>query len=239
MSDPTASSCRGQAAVEISVVIPTWNEAGELRETVQHARLNPELGEIIVVDGGSQDETVALATTLGCRVLNGPRGRGRQLGLGAKSARGAIVLFLHADTWLPANAGQAILTSLRDPKVVGGGLWKVFRGGSWLLRGSRLRCAIRFWVGGLLLGDQALFVRREVLERIGGMPELPLMEEFELCRRLRQVGRLKLAPATVSTSARRFDQLGVWRTYWRMNCVTVGYWLGWSPERLRKIYEGH
>ena len=92
-------------------------------------------------------------------------------------------------------------------------------------------------MGRLLLGDQAIFVRRAVLERIGGMPDLPLMEEFELCRRLRREGRLALAPATVSTSARRFEKFGVWGTYWRMIRVTVGYWLGVPVERLQQIYE--
>ncbi|HXJ61584.1 MAG TPA: TIGR04283 family arsenosugar biosynthesis glycosyltransferase [Verrucomicrobiae bacterium] len=223
--------------LSISVVIPTWNEATELRETVRRARLNPEITELIVTDGGSDDGTTVLAAELGCRVLTGCRGRGAQLRLGAASACGEVVLCLHADTWLPDHAGRAITTVLRDPRVVGGGFWKVFRGGSWVLRGSRARCALRFWMGRLLLGDQAIFVRRAVLERIGGMPDLPLMEEFELCRRLRREGRLALAPATVSTSARRFEKFGVWGTYWRMIRVTVGYWLGVPVERLQQIYE--
>jgi len=222
----------------ISVVIPTLNEAKELPETIRRARLNPEVTELIVVDGGSHDDTVALAGRLGSRVLLAARSRGAQLRLGAQHAGGDVVLFLHADTWLPPEAGQVALACLRDERIVGGGFWKVFRGGSWLMRGSRARCALRLFCGSLILGDQGIFVRRDVLERIGGVPDMPLMEEFELCRRLKRSGDLVLAPATVSTSPRRFEKLGVWRTYWRMGRVTLGYWLGESPERLRRVYEG-
>jgi rSAM/selenodomain-associated transferase 2 len=221
----------------ISVVIPTLNEETSLSETVRHARTNPEVCEIIVVDGGSQDDTRTVAERLGCRVLESPPGRGRQMRLGASGARGDLVLLLHADTWLPPEAGRAALNCLRDPSVVAGGFWKSFRDGSWLMRGSRFRCGLRMWLGRRALGDQGIFVRRDVLERIGGVPDMPLMEELELCRRLRSVGRLALANATVTTSARRFRQRGVLRTYWRMWSVTIRYWLGASPEDLRKLYE--
>lgn len=105
------------------------------------------------------------------------------------------------------------------------------------MRGSRFRCGLRMWFGRRVLGDQGIFLRRDVLEQIGGVPDMPLMEELELCRRLRRVGRLALANATVTTSARRFRQRGVLRTYWRMWSVTIRYWLGASPEALRKLYE--
>jgi rSAM/selenodomain-associated transferase 2 len=221
----------------ISVVIPTLNEETSLSETVRHARANPEVCEIIVVDGGSQDDTRALAKRLGCCVLECSPGRGGQMRFGAAQAHGDLVLLLHADTWLPPEAGRAALDCLLDPSVVAGGFWKTFRDGSWLMRGSRFRCGLRLWFGRRILGDQGIFVRRDVLERIGGVPDMPLMEELELCRRLRKVGGLALANATVTTSARRFRQCGVLRTYWRMWSVTVRYWLGASPEDLRKLYE--
>jgi rSAM/selenodomain-associated transferase 2 len=221
----------------ISVVIPTLNEADSLAETVRRAQNNPEVSEIIVVDAGSQDRTTAIAEELGCRVVNGPRSRGGQLRLGGAQAQGDVVLLLHADTWLPPHAGRAALECLRNDGVVAGGFWKAFRDPHPLMRGSRLRCGLRFWLGRRLMGDQAIFIRRDVLEQIGGVPDMPLMEEFELCRRLRTVGRLALADATVTTSARRFRQRGVLRTYWRMASVTVRYWLGAMPEELRKRYE--
>jgi rSAM/selenodomain-associated transferase 2 len=221
----------------ISVVIPTLNEEASLPETICRARANPEVTEIIIVDGGSKDDTRAVAERLGCRVLESSPGRGVQMQLGAAQTRADVVLLLHADTWLPPEAGRAALDCLRDPSVIAGGFWKTFRDGSWLMRGSRFRCGLRLWFGRRILGDQGIFVRRDVLEQIGGVPDVPLMEDVELCQRLRKVGRLVLAAATVMTSARRFRQRGVLRTYWRMWLVTVRYWLGASPEDLRRLYE--
>ena len=103
--------------------------------------------------------------------------------------------------------------------------------------GSRFRCGLRLWIGNRILGDQAMFIRRDALEKIGGVPDMPLMEDVELCRRLRKAGRLVLANATVTTSARRFTKLGVVRTYLRMWSVMIRYWLGASPEELRRLYE--
>ena len=221
----------------ISAVIPTLNEAVALPETIAHARAVAEIGEIIVVDGGSSDATCELARQMGCRVLESAPGRGGQMRLGASAAEGEVVLLLHADTWVPPNCGRAILNCLRDSQVVAGGFWKVFRKASPWLRGSRLRCALRLLFGRRVLGDQAMFVRREVLEAVGGIPDMPLMEEFELCRRLRGAGRLVLADATVSTSARRFARLGIARTYFRMWWVSVRYRLGTTPQELSRLYE--
>ena len=208
-------------AESVSVVIPTLNEADSLPETLRRAKANPEIREIIVVDGGSSDRTKSIARDFGCRVLEGATGRGGQLRLGASGAKGDVVLLLHADTWLPPNATRAVLDCLRDASVVGGGFWKVFRDPPLLLRGSRFKCATRLVFGGLVLGDQAMFIRRDVLGQIGGVPSVPLMEEFELCRKLRKVGRLALADATVTTSARRFVKHGIFRTYLRMWSVTI------------------
>ncbi len=221
----------------ISVVIPTLNEAAALPETVRRARAVPEVCEILVVDGGSGDATRELAAALGCRVLSHPAGRGGQLRLGAGQAVGDVVLLLHADTWLPPHAGGAVLNCLRDERVVAGGFWKRFQQTPLLLLGARWKCAGRLLLWGRIVGDQGLFVRREVLSQIGGVPDVPLMEEFELCRRLRRVGRLTLAEATVLTSARRFAKLGVLRTSLRMWRIYTLYRLGWPPEELRKIYE--
>jgi rSAM/selenodomain-associated transferase 2 len=221
----------------ISVVIPTLNEAEALADTIRHLRSNPEITEIIVVDGGSTDTTPQIAQELGARVIRSSPGRGRQLGIGADAAKGEVVLFVHADTWLPPHAARAALDCLSKPRVVAGGFWKKFRDTPLLLLGSRPKCAVRLLVGRRIAGDQCLFLSRETLRRIGGVPDIPLMEEFELCRRLRKIGRLALAKATVSTSARRFRKLGVVRTYWRMWWITMLWRLGVSPAKLRAIYE--
>lgn len=221
----------------LSIIIPTLNEAEALPETVRRAQALPEVMEIIVVDGGSHDTTREVAEELGCRLLTSAPGRGGQMRLGAAQARGDVIVLLHADTWLPAEAGHALLNCLRDAMVVGGGFWKIFRQGSILLLGSRWKCGVRFYVGRRIAGDQAMFIRREVLEAVGGVPDMPLMEEFELCRRLHKVGRLALADATIVTSARRFAKLGVIRTYLRMWRVATLYRLGTSPHDLRRLYE--
>jgi len=220
----------------ISIIIPTLNEAGELPATLRRAQEVLEVREIIVVDAGSSDGTDELATQVGCRLLRARPSRGGQMRAGAAAAKSEIVLLLHADTWLPPDAGQAVVACLNNPRIVGGGFWKVFRERNLLLRGSRFRCAIRFYLGGRFMGDQGIFARRQVLEAAGGVPDIPLMEEFELCRRLRRFGKLALANATVQTSARRFARLGVPRTYARMWWVTLRYYLGAKPEELSRIY---
>ena len=220
-----------------SVVIPVLNEADSLPLTIEHVRRNDFIHEIIVVDGGSTDRTQEIAEQLGCRLLASPPGRGGQMRAGAAVANGDVVLLLHADTWLPPHATRAALDCLRDQAVVAGGFWKEFRDSPLLLLGSKWKCAVRLWIGRRIAGDQGMFIRRAVLERIGGIPDMALMEEFALASRLRREGRLALADAIVLTSARRFRKLGVIRTYLRMWFVTTRYRLGVSPAELRKHYE--
>jgi rSAM/selenodomain-associated transferase 2 len=225
------------AGRRLSVVIPVLNEAETLSATVARLRLVPEVVEILVVDGGSTDGTEALAGILGCRVLKAPKSRGAQLRRGSLEATGDVVWMVHADTWVEPGAGAAVFRCLRDPLVVGGGFWKRFADAPWYMRGSRLRCWLRLVWAGRVLGDQAIFVRRSVLEAVGGIPDQPLMEEFELCRRLRTVGRLALAGAPVSTSMRRFRKRGIARTYWLMWKVGRGYRRGVSAVELARWYE--
>ena len=209
----------------LSVIIPTLNEASELPETLKHARAIPEVKEIIVVDAGSTDDTQAIARDHNCIVIESEPSRGKQLRLGAQRASGDVVLFLHADTWLPENAGTVIAETLARPLVVAGGFYKRFRDGG-ALPGSRLRCWLLWALTNRLFGDQAIFVKRDVLENCGGVPAVPLMEEFELCKNISIQGRIALAKSTVLTTARKFREEGTLRTYWR----------GTSPRRLMKIY---
>ena len=219
----------------LSVIIPTLNEASELPETLKRARAIPEVKEIIVVDAGSTDDTRAIAREHNCIVIDSEPSRGKQLRLGAQQASGDVVLFLHADTWLPENAGVVIAKTLARPLVVAGGFYKRFRDGG-ALPGSRLRCWLLWALTNRLFGDQAIFVKRDVLEKCGGVPDVPLMEEFELCKKLCAHGRITLARGTVLTSARKFREEGMLRTYWRMAQCTLRYWLGTSPEKLVEIY---
>ena len=223
--------------MRISAVIPALDEVAELPATLLRARAVPEIAEIIVSDGGSRDATRRIAEQAGARVVTGAKGRGHQLRAGASAASSEVVLLLHADTWLAPDAGQAIVAVLADPQVIGGACSKAFRDPHWLMRGSRVRCAWRMRAFQFAYGDQAIFVRRDVLERIGGVPAVPLMEEHELCRALRRAGRLVLADTVVTTSSRRFRERGVLRTYWRMAMANLRWNLGVSPEAIRRAYE--
>ena len=219
----------------LSLIIPTLNEASELPETLKRARAIPEVKEIIVVDAGSTDDTEAIAREHNCTILESEPSRGKQLRLGAQRASGDVILFLHADTWLPENAGVVITKSLSRPLVITGGFYKRFRDGG-ALPGSRLRCWLLWALTNRLFGDQAIFVKRTVLETIGGVPDVPLMEEFELCKKLSAHGRIALASTTVFTSARKFREYGTLKTHWLMTRCRIRYWLRTSPQRLAEIY---
>ena len=222
--------------MRISVVIPTLNEALELPETLARLRALSAVSEVIVADGGSVDRTADLAQAAGARLVIAPRGRGNQLRAGAAMATGEAILLLHSDTWMPPGGDAALIRVLEKPGVVAGAFLKRFRDGHWLMSGSRLKCRIRMHPFQFAYGDQGLFLRREVLERIGGVPAVPLMEEHELCRCLKAHGRLELAAATVLTSARRFRERGVLRTYARMISIEIRWRLGASPEALASRY---
>ncbi len=225
----------------LSVVIPALNEAGSLPGALDSVFRVPEVSEVLVVDGGSTDGTEALARGRGCRWIPSARGRGLQCRVGAMAAKGDVVLFLHADTWLPAGAGRAIRAALdrsgtSDP-IVGGAFRKRFRDAPGCMRGARFRSWLWFHLTHRPFADQAIWVRRSALESVGGCPDLPLMEEFELVRRLRQIGRIVLLGEVVSTSARRFRRRGVLRTYLLMARILVAHAVGTSPEELRRRYE--
>ena len=218
------------------MVTPVLNEAICIEETIRRVRQLAEVVELIVVDGGSQDATRDLAAKHGCRVLESPPGRGGQLRLGAQHATGDVILFLHADTWLPADAGAAIQQALGDSSVVAGGFWKQFRDPPLFLRGSRPKCWIRVFLGRRIVGDMAMFVRREALEQAGGMKDMEIMEDIEVSVRLRQHGRLALASSSVTTSARRVREKGVLTTYLTMWRGAWLYRLGKPASELRRIY---
>lgn len=219
------------------MVIPTLNEERELPETLRRLPGIPEVAEVLVGDGGSTDRTPEIIRRHGARLVKASAGRGRQMRPAAALATGDIVLLLHADTWVPPDLGRAIQACLADPRVVGGACLKTFRDPHWLMRGSRFRCRLRMRLFQFAYGDQAIFVRRDVLERIGGVPDVPLMEEHLLCRALRAKGRLALAETVVSTSARRFREEGVWRTYRLMAAINLRWRFGATPGQLASRYQ--
>lgn len=219
----------------ISIIIPTFNEATTVRGLAADLARLEGPAEVIISDGGSEDATAEMARDCGLRVIAAPRGRGGQMNAGARLARGEALLFLHADTSLPAGALAEIARALRRPEVCGGNFSLVFEGRTWEARAlTRLYPLLR--LGGMCYGDSGFFVRREIFERAGGFRDYPIFEDCDLYRRLRRLGRFVRLPAAATTSSRRFEGRFL-RTFALWSFMQVLYWLGVDPRRLDRIYK--
>ena len=219
----------------LAVIIPTLNEEDRLGETVSSAR-GRSAPHIIVVDGGSSDGTVACARSLGVEVVVGSRGRAAQMNAGARVARSDVLLFLHADTCLPADYDVAVLRALSDPNVVGGRFDVSLQPSSPLLWLTGELMNIRSRLSRIATGDQAIFVRRETFERMGGFPEIPLMEDIAFTKALKRQGAIACLRDRVVTSARRWRADGVVRTVLLMWSLRFLFFCGVSPQQLRRWY---
>jgi rSAM/selenodomain-associated transferase 2 len=220
----------------LSVVMPVLNEAAGIVASLQRlATLRARGHEVIVVDGGSSDATVALATPLADHVVHGPRGRARQMNAGAAMARGELLLFLHADTQLPAQADILIATALQAG--IGWGRFDVHISGSsaWFPVISAFMNQ-RSRLTGIATGDQGLFMHTRLFQQLGGYADQPLMEDIELSRRLRAVVAPRCLRQRVLTSGRRWQQGGVWRTIVLMWWLRWRYWRGADPQTLARLY---
>ena len=219
----------------ISIVIPVLNEASRIVATLTAlAPLRAQGAELIVVDGGSSDDTAALCKGLADAVLSAPRGRALQMNAAARAASGAVLLFLHADTRLPDDALTQIAQAVQTQP------WGRFdvriAGRSPILPVVAALMNTRSRLTGIATGDQALFVRRDAFDAVGGFPAQPLMEDIELCKRLRRLGQPACLRAKVVTSGRRWDSRGAWRTIGLMWRLRLLYWLGVPAGRLAAAY---
>lgn len=247
----------------VSVVIPVLNEEGFLPTTLSHTA---SLGfdELIVVDGGSQDRTREIVLAFASApamsrqpsavsvqrsafsrqpnartpitLLTSPPGRARQMNAGAAASRGDILLFLHADTLLPQEARSAIEDALTDPACVGGRFDVRFDRNQGLSRLISRLMNLRSRRTGIATGDQAIFVRRQVFDQLGGFADIPLMEDVDFSRRLKRAGRIATLRSPVITSFRRWEARGPWRTILLMWTLRFLYWVGVSPHRLARFY---
>jgi rSAM/selenodomain-associated transferase 2 len=231
--------------LQISVIIPTLDEGRTIMATLAHT-VSLGFAELIVVDGGSTDETPALLESYRFRTQSSalspvhwvaaPCGRARQMNEGAKASHGEILLFLHADTQLPDNAKTMIEVALANHQTVGGWFDVRFdRPSMWATIISRMM-NWRSRLSGIATGDQALFVRRHVFEQIGGFVDIPLMEDIDFSGRLKRTGTTVALTAPVTTSFRRWERYGPLRTILLMWALRFLYWIGVSPHRLKNYY---
>ena len=212
------------------------DEADAIARTLIALRRGGSHAEIIVVDGGSADGSVAIAEPLCDRIVTVSRGRARQMNAGAKLAHGDTLAFVHADTIVPASFGADIAAALSDPAVVGGRFDVELDSSALPYRIIGAMISIRSRLSRAGTGDQAIFVRREVFERLGGFPDLDLCEDLEFSRRLKRAGRVACLRARVITSARRWSRDGLARTVIRMWMIRAMYLMGVSPARLKRMY---
>ena len=220
-----------------SIIIPTLNEAKGISPFLAHLQKFRTAGhEVIVIDGGSTDSTCQLATPHVDQLLKTSSGRARQMNAGADVASGEVLVFLHADTFLPDTASQDIEQALTTTSKVWGrfdvrlsGQQILFRVIEWMM--NRRSC-----ITGLATGDQAMFVRRDVFDALGGFHPMPLMEDVEFSRRLCLVSHPFCIKEPVVTDSRRWQKYGAWRTIFLMWQLRWRYWRGESPESLAQIY---
>lgn len=223
-------------APKLSIIVPVLNEAEGIAATLDAlAPLRAAGHELIVVDGGSHDDTVLLSRERADQVLDGPRGRARQMNAGAAVAAGDVLLFLHADTRLPPGADAHIAAALAEGAVWGRFDVHIEGRSPWLPLVATMM-NLRSRLSGIATGDQAMFVRRDVFQQLGGFADQPLMEDIELSRRLRALRSPACLSERVLTSGRRWDSRGAWPTIVLMWRLRWRYWRGAAPEDLAKAY---
>ncbi len=233
---PRSNASGGDAGVDqarISVIIPTLNEERRIGRCVGAVR-EAGASEVIVVDGGSADATAATAEAAGARVLHSAAGRGLQQNRGAAAAREDTLLFLHADTLLPADFPRHVERALREPGVAAGAFRFKLDEPGWDLRWVEWMVERRCRHFQLPYGDQAIFLRRASFDQVGGFPDTPLMEDYDLVVRLKKRGRIALVDADAVTSSRRWKQLGLLRTTLSNQLCVAAYLLNVEPERIAR-----
>ncbi len=221
--------------LSLSVIIPTLNEEMNIEKTINRARSGADV-EIIVVDGGSSDSTTSKVKALGCVMLQTGPGRAAQMNTGAEAATGDILLFLHADTFLPDNFAETVYKTIQKDGVAAGAFQLT-------IDSDRISARIITWFANwrsrlfqLPYGDQALFLSRYHFIKAGTFPEIALLEDFELIRKLRRQGKIITLPIAVSTSDRRWSRLGFWRATLLNQIIVIAYLLGVPADALANWY---
>jgi rSAM/selenodomain-associated transferase 2 len=217
----------------LTIIVPMLNEEAGIAAAL--SALRPLDAEIVAVDGGSNDQTLALAAPLCDQLLRSPRGRARQMNVGAAAAHGDILLFLHADTVLPPQADQLVAAA-----IAGGAHWgrfdvRITGDSAWFPLIATLM-NLRSRLTGIATGDQAIFVKRTAFAQIGGFADIPLMEDIVLSQRLKRLGRPACLRQKVTTSGRRWEQHGILHTVFTMWWLRLRFFFGVDPAQLAREY---
>ena len=211
----------------ISIIIPTFNEELKISNTLSHVFSLNGLCEVLVVDGGSHDNTVNIVEADGrATLVKSKKGRGTQMNAGAKHARGEILLFLHADTLLPIRALQIINSIENDLKINAGGFRQQFSGKDWRLRLISYIDNYRCQKSKIIYGDQALFVRASLFRRLGGFPNQSVLEDWAFGRMLCEVTSPIIINDPVITDSRKFEKAGIWKSFVQVTAILTRLKLG-------------
>ena len=220
----------------ISIIIPVLNEEQSVKALLQQLQIYRQQGhEVIVVDGGSHDETVSISKPLADKVIMSESGRARQMNKGVAESTNEVLWFLHADTSIPENVIETIQESLNEYE------WGRFNiklsGLHFLFRVVEKMINIRSCLSGIATGDQGIFVKRKTFESIGGYSEIPLMEDVTLSKKLKTTHQPACIKETLTTSSRRWEKNGIIKTILLMWYLRFLYWIGVTPDKLTKLYQ--
>lgn len=220
----------------ISIIIPVLNEKKNIEKTlIQFSKLKGDK-EILVVDGGSRDNTKEIAERF-AKVIHSEKGRAKQMNKGAKKANGDILWFVHSDSVIKDNSIKEIQLAIDEGYVGGGFSLKFYDYNTLFMKYISVTSNLRAKYLGLYFGDQGIFVRRSVFESLGGYPEQEIMEDWEFSLAMKKAGNLKLISTPIGTSARRFKKGGQLRTHLLMHKIKLMYLLGTPTDKLAKIYK--
>ena len=223
--------------MKLSIIVPVFNEAKTIIASLDALQQFRKAGhEIILVDGGSTDNTVALSQNFVDKVIKSDKGRAKQMNAGAREAQGDIFLFLHADTVLPKNIESLIVESLSYSKYVWGRFNVRLSGKNLAFRIIETFMNKRSCLTGIATGDQAIFIQKNMFREVNGFPDIPLMEDIEISKKLKHYSKAVCIKEKVITSSRRWEEHGILRTVLLMWSIRLGWFLGISAERLNKIY---
>lgn len=219
----------------VSIIIPVLNEESSILETLTKLSSLKGEKEILVVDGGSTDNTVQLASTM-AKVINSPKGRALQMNAGAKEATGDILWFVHSDSVIDVNSLKAIEDAIKDEYIGGGFSLYFYDSNNLFMKYIAFTSNLRGSIAKLFFGDQGIFVKKEQFWSLGGFPEIAIMEDFEFSLRVKKIGKIKKLKTKIGTSSRRFTSGGIFKTFILMQKMKVLYMAGISPEKLNKMY---